>query len=61
MRAAAREMRFEDAARWRDEMRRVEALLLRAGGDGSADAPAEPAPDAAKIASRSRPSRPRRR
>jgi excinuclease ABC subunit B len=31
MREAAREMRFEDAARLRDEVRRLEALLLKAG------------------------------
>lgn len=31
MRKAAKDLRFEDAARLRDEMRRVEALLLRGG------------------------------
>jgi hypothetical protein len=29
-------MRFEEAARKRDEMRRIEALLLRAGEDREA-------------------------
>jgi excinuclease ABC subunit B len=33
MRDAAKAMRFEEAARQRDEMRRIEALLLRAGED----------------------------
>jgi excinuclease ABC subunit B len=36
MREAAKAMRFEEAARHRDEMRRIEALLLRAGEDASA-------------------------
>jgi excinuclease UvrABC nuclease subunit len=31
MRAAARELKFEDAARLRDELKRVEALILHAG------------------------------
>ena len=31
MREAAKDLRFEEAARLRDEMRRVEALILRAG------------------------------
>ncbi len=31
MRAAARELKFEDAARLRDELKRVETLLLKAG------------------------------
>ena len=31
MREAAQELRFEEAARLRDEMRRVEALLLKGG------------------------------
>ncbi|HVG93455.1 MAG TPA: excinuclease ABC subunit UvrB [Planctomycetota bacterium] len=33
MRDAAKAMRFEEAAKQRDEMRRIEALLLRAGED----------------------------
>jgi excinuclease ABC subunit B len=31
MRRAAKEMRFEDAARFRDDVRRIEALLLKVG------------------------------
>ena len=60
MREAAREMRFEDAARWRDEMRRVEALLLRAGGDaGPAEPPSEDARPGDPRPSRKRPARKR--
>ncbi len=40
MREAARELDFEQAARLRDEMRRVEALLLR-GADSRDEGPAE--------------------
>src|SRR5688500_14152776 len=55
MREAAREMRFEDAGRWRDEMRRVEALILRAGGDAGAARVPEPPPEPPKASSRARP------
>jgi excinuclease ABC subunit B len=55
MREAAREMRFEDAARWRDEMRRVEALLLRAGGEASPVAEAADPGPAREAPTRSRP------
>ncbi len=45
MREAAQALRFEDAARLRDEMRRVEALLLRGAEAVEEEAPAEePAP-----------------
>jgi excinuclease ABC subunit B len=36
MRRAAKEMRFEDAAKARDDMRRIEALLLKAGEERGA-------------------------
>lgn len=36
MRKAARDMRFEDAAKHRDEMKRLEALLLKAGEEPGA-------------------------
>ncbi len=45
MRQAAKEMRFEDAAKHRDELRRIEALLLKAGEDPEAvppDVPPDP-------------------
>jgi excinuclease ABC subunit B len=43
MRRAAREMRFEDAAKHRDEMRRLEAVLIKAGEAPEA-APSEAPP-----------------
>ena len=41
MRQAAAELRFEDAAKLRDQLRRAERLLLlRGSGEEGADAPA---------------------
>ena len=36
MRKAAKEMRFEDAAKRRDEMRRIEIQLMRTGEESGA-------------------------
>ncbi len=41
MRKAAKEMRFEDAAKHRDDVRRIELLLLKVGDEASAATPSE--------------------
>jgi len=46
MREAAKAMRFEEAAKHRDEMRRIEAMLLRVGGAAEPAAGAPPPSDA---------------
>jgi excinuclease ABC subunit B len=55
MRAAAADLEFEEAARLRDEIKRLEQLELEYGGDGSAPIDtadgAEPAADAGAVAS----------
>jgi excinuclease ABC subunit B len=42
MRAAARELKFEDAARLRDELKRVETLILKAGESAARAAEEQP-------------------
>jgi excinuclease ABC subunit B len=44
MRAAAADLEFEEAARLRDEIKRLEAMELEYGGDGSGPVEADPDP-----------------